>query len=223
MYSNKRKNRGMTLIETLVVISILGIFMAIAIPSVIQSFKVISQVKRLTIRYPSARKALLRMSDKIRRTYPSALKSGVAFVGKSSSVEAGEIMLPYDELSFPVLDTGYSHVRSTHEISYRLDLGSAEGKPAEKRVLRGLVEKRTFIGAIEAAGAEETVWDRIVGLDFRYLNESVGPAEWVEEWPPPSAIKADAVPAAVRITIFVLGDISPEPRSFTTVVNIPSR
>ena len=220
MYSDKRKNRGMTLVETLVVISILGIFMTIAVPSVVKAFKVISQVKQLTIRYPSARKALLRMSDKIRRTYPSALKSGAAFVGKSSSIEAEglEIRLPYDELSFPVLDTGYSHVRSTHEISYRLDLEPAEGK-----VLRGLVEKRTFIGAIEAAGTEEIVWDRIVGLDFRYLNESAEPAEWVEEWPPPSAIKADAVPAAVRITIFVLGDISPEPRTFTTVVNIPSK
>ena len=95
----------MSLIEVIVVIAILGIFMAICVPSVIKSFKVTSQVKKMTVRYPDARKALERMSERIRRTYPAALQSGAAFEGKSSSVEVGGIMLPFDSLSFPVLDT----------------------------------------------------------------------------------------------------------------------
>lgn len=218
MHSRKRKNRGMTLIEVLVVMAILGIFMAIAVPSVIKSFRLISQVKQMTIRYPNARKALGRMSDTIRQTYPAALRSGASFVGKSASLRAGEIMLPSDELSFPVLDTGYSHVRSAHEISYRLELDPAEGE-----TLRGLVERRSFIGAAADAGIEEAMTGKIVGLNFRYLDDSLEPAEWVEEWPPSSSEKTVRVPAAVKITIFTLGAISPKPRSFTTVVNIPSQ
>ena len=212
------KNRGMTLIEVIVVIAILGIFMAICVPSVIKSFKVTSQVKKMTARYPDARKTLGRMSDRIRRTYPAAIQSGAPFEGKSSSVEVGGIMLPSDSLSFPVLDTGYSHVRSAHAISYSLDLVGAEGKAR-----RGLVEKRSFIGAVAEAGIEENMAGNIVGIDFRYLDDSLKPAQWVEIWPPLSAEQVDRVPAAVKITILSLGEISPEPKSFTTVVNIPAR
>ncbi len=218
----KGKTRGMSLIEVIVVISIMGIFMGLAIPSVMQSFKLISRAKQMTARYPDARKTLDRMSKKIRRAFPTTLKSGAEFVGKSASIKAGDIMLPYDELSFPILDTDYAHLRSIHKISYKLDLGS----PEDKTVLRGLVEKRSFIGAVEGAGTEESVWKSVVGLDFRYLDDSAEPAEWIEEWPPPSrgeAVRAARAPAAVRITIFALGVISPEPRTFTTVVNVPSR
>ena len=207
----------MTLVETLVVISVLGIFMAIAIPSVIQSFALISKIKKTTVRYPNARKALGRISDRIRQTYPAASESGIPFVGKSAAIKAGELMLPSDELSFMVLDTGYSHVRSAHKISYRLDLAPEKGE-----TLRGLVEKRSFIGAVEGSGVEETIPGNIVGLDFRYLDDSLEPAEWVEQWPS-AAGGANLAPAAVRITIFAMGEISPEPKSFTTVVNVPSQ
>jgi prepilin-type N-terminal cleavage/methylation domain-containing protein len=208
----------MTLIEVLVVIAILGIFMAICVPSVIKSFRVTSQVKNMTARYPDARKALARISDGIRRTYPTALQSGAAFEGKNSSIEIGGIMLPSDSLSFPVLDTAYSHVRSAHKISYSLDLAGTEGEP-----LRGLVEKRSFFGAVAEAGIEESMPGQIVGLDFRYLDDSLKPAQWVEVWPPSPEEQTDRVPAAVKITIFSLGEVSPEPKSFTTVANIPAR
>jgi prepilin-type N-terminal cleavage/methylation domain-containing protein len=217
MQTGKLKSGGMTLVETLVVVSILGVFMAIAIPSVMQSFTLISQVKKTTVRYPNARKALGRISDKIRQTYPIALESGAPFVGESTAIEAGDLMLPSDELSFMVLDTGYSHVRSAHKISYRLDLDPEKGE-----TLRGLIEERSFVGAVEGAGMEETVPGSIVGLDFRYLDDSTEPAEWVDEWPS-AAGDSNVVPAAVRITIFVLGEISPEPKSFTTVVNVPAQ
>jgi prepilin-type N-terminal cleavage/methylation domain-containing protein len=214
---SRTKRDGMTLIETLVVISILGIFMAIAIPSVIKSFALISQVKKMTARYPNARKSLGRISDRIRQTYPTGIESGAPFVGKSAAIKAGEIMLPSDELSFVVLDTEFSHVRSAHKISYRLDLAPEKGE-----TLRGLVEKRSFMGAVEGSGAEETLYGRIVGLDFRYLDDSIEPAEWVEEWPPAGEEK-NLVPAAVKITVFAMGEISPEPKSFTTIVSVPSQ
>jgi len=218
MRLQEKKNDGMTLVELLVVIAILGIFMAIAVPSVIQSVRVTSQMRNMTERYPNARKALFRMSDMMRRTYPAALESGVPFVGRNASFETGGVMIPADELSFPVMDTGYSHVRSVQEVSYRLDLTPEKGE-----TLKGLVEHRLFVGAGSETGIHETVAGRIMGLDFRYLDDSVEPAAWTEEWPPTSEKKADSLPAAVRITIFVLGDISPRPKSFTTIVNIPSR
>lgn len=222
-----KKDTGMTIIELLVVISILGIFMGIAVPTVIKSFKVISQVKQITVRYPTARKALARISTMIRQTYPAALASGAPFVGRNASFEAGGIMIPSDEISFPVLDTDYAHLRSTQEISYRLDL-IVEGEDSR----RGLVERRSFLGAAPGAGIEETIAGRIIGLDFRYLDDSTEPSRWVETWPPASPQEVDAaqvamqtagLPAAVKITIFILGGISPQPKSFTTVVNIPSR
>lgn len=219
MLFQKKKNDGMTLIELLVVIAILGIFMGIAVPSVIKSVRLTSQVRRMTERYPNARNALTRMSDTIRSTYPAAVKSGIPFVGRNSSLEAGGVMLPSDELSFPVLDTGYSHVRSVQKVSYQLDLNPEKGES-----LRGLVEKRSFAGAAPDTGAEETIAGRIVGLDFRYLDDSVSPQVWAEQWPPASNNKKKKIlPAAVKITIFMLGEISPQPKSFTTIVNIPSK
>ena len=216
------------MIELLVVISILGIFMGIAVPTVIKSFKVISQVKQMTVRYPTARRALARISTMIRQTYPAALvASGAPFVGRNASFEAGGIMIPSDEISFPVLDTDYAHLRSAQEISYRLDL-IVEGEDSR----RGLVERRSFLGAAPGTGIEETIAGRIIGLDFRYLDDSTEPSRWVETWPPASpqeveaaqvAMQTAGLPAAVKITIFILGGISPQPKSFTTVVNIPSR
>lgn len=212
------KDRGMTLLELLVVIAILGIFMSIAVPGVIRSFRLISQVKQTTARYPNARMALERMSETIRHTYPMAQFSGAPFIGKSDSVEASGIMLPYDELSFPILDTSYSHLRSAHKISYKLNL-----EPGEGEALGALIEKRSFIGAAENAGIEETIAEKVVGLDFRYLDDSLVPAEWTDEWPVSPEEETSRVPSAVKITILVLGEISPEPRSFTTVVNIPAQ
>ncbi len=220
------KSGGMTLIELLVAISIFGIFMGIALPSVIKSVHLTSQVRRVTERYPNSRKALNRMADTIRSAYPGAVESDILFVGASSSLEAGGIMIPSDELSFPILDTSYSRLRSVQRISYRVDLSSAEGEP-----LRGLVEHRSFAGAAPDTGVEETVLDRIVGLDFRYLDDSVSPQVWAQQWPPEAEGEAEGeakrktarFPAAVKVTIFVLGDISPQPKSFTTIVNIPSK
>jgi prepilin-type N-terminal cleavage/methylation domain-containing protein len=219
MKPGRKKIRGMTLIEVLVVISILGIFMAIAMPAVMKSFRVTTRVKSMTIRYSDARKALGRISESIRRTYPAGLDHGISFEGKSASIEAGPIMLPHDRLSFPIIDTRYSHLRSAHRISYSLDLNPSEGE-----TLRGLVEKRSFIGAKGEAGVEKTVTGKIVGLDFRYLDDSVDPAQWVEQWPPLNDTAGSGrVPAAIKTTIFVLGEISPEPKSFTTITNIPAR
>jgi prepilin-type N-terminal cleavage/methylation domain-containing protein len=216
----------MTLIELLAAIAVLGIFMGIALPSVIKSVHLTSQVRHVTERYPNSRKALNRMADTIRSAYPGAVESDILFVGASSSLEAGGIMIPSDELSFPILDTSYAHFRSVQRISYRVDLSSVEGEP-----LRGLVEHRSFAGAAPGTGMEETVLDRIVGLDFRYLDDSVSPQVWAQQWPPEAEGEAAGeaerkiarFPAAVKVTIFVLGDISPRPTSFTTIVNIPSK
>jgi len=226
MKAARGKNGGMTLVELLVTIAILGIFMGIALPSVIKSVQLTSQVRRMTERYPNARKALNRMADMIRSAYPGAIESDILFIGASASLEAGGIMIPFDKLSFPILDTSYSHLRSVQRISYRVDLSSVEGEP-----LRGLVEHRSFAGAAPDTGVEETVLDRIVGLDFRYLDDSVSPQVWAQQWPPEAEGEAEGkaegktarFPAAVKVTIFVLGDISPRPKSFTTIVNIPSK
>jgi prepilin-type N-terminal cleavage/methylation domain-containing protein len=112
MRSSTSKNHGMTLIETLVVISILGIFMAIAIPSVIKSFTLITQIKKMTVRYPNARKALVRMSDTMRRAYPAAPESSTPFVGKSASIEAGDLVLPSDEYRIVWISTQEKGKRS---------------------------------------------------------------------------------------------------------------
>jgi hypothetical protein len=93
------------------------------------------------------------------------------------------------------------------------------------------VEHRSFAGAAPGTGVEETVLDRIVGLDFRYLDDSVSPQVWAQQWPPEAEGEAEGeaerkiarFPAAVKVTIFVLGDISPQPKSFATIVNIPSK
>jgi type II secretory pathway pseudopilin PulG len=231
MYSQLERNAGTTLIEIIVAILILGIFMAIAIPGITNSFQTIDQTKRLTARYPAVRRGLDTMSSGIRQTYPAALSQDSPFVGRDGSFEAGGIKLPSDELSFPVLDTSYAHVRSTQLVSYRLQLN-----PEEEDSPRGLVQTRSFLGTDARRVMQETVLERVVGLDFAYLDDSIEPPRWVGVWPPASsqsAASSDAtaatpqdgmrVPGAVRITILVPGEISPKPRSFTTIVNIPAR
>jgi len=241
------RNEGMTLIEIIVVIMILGIFMAIAVPGITKSFRAMDQAKRLTARYPRARAALDQISNMLRQTYPAAFSAESAFIGRSSSFEAGGIKLPSDELTFPVLDTKYAHVRSAQMVSYQLEL-----KPSEEDSARGLVQRRTFLGTGSTTIIEETVLERVVGLDFNYLDDSTDPPQWVNEWPPPAAEgegsssllkeavekirevvsgaptaaapeNVNRVPGAVKITIYVPGEISPKPKSFTTVTNIPAR
>lgn len=223
MQSRRGKTGGMTIIELLVVIAILGIFMGIAIPSVTRSFQSMEQAKKVTSRYPDAWRALDRVSNMLRQTFPEALTSGEAFVGRSGSYDAGGAMIPSDELRFPILDTGYDRVGSVQRISYRLDLSSGqEGSPMS------LVQTRSSLGAAAEAGVTETLLPGAVGLDFSYLDGSSDPPEWVQEWPPlPAqavATSTDSVrlPKAVKVTVFMLGAISPQPTSFTTVVNVPS-
>ena len=86
MHVRMRKTSGTTVIEIVVVIAILGIFMAIAIPAVTKSFRLMSQTKRLTARYPNARRALDRVSDMVQQTYPAALASGVSFIGRAPTI-----------------------------------------------------------------------------------------------------------------------------------------
>lgn len=247
MQSKLRRDEGMTLIEVLVVIMILGIFMAIAVPGIIKSFKAMDQAKRLTARYPNAHKALNQMSNMLRHTYPTALSPTSAFIGRNLSIEAGGIKLPCDELNFPVLDTTYAHVRSAQRITFKL-----ESNPAEQNSPSGLVQTRLFLDTASTTAVKETVLERVVGLEFSYLDGSTDPPQWVNEWPPASpdeegaplepkesaettqeavsdipvaATQEDSirVPDAVKITIYVPGEVSPKPKSFTTVINIPAR
>jgi prepilin-type N-terminal cleavage/methylation domain-containing protein len=235
MQSGKKKNSGMTILELVVVIAVFGIFMGIAIPSVSQSFRSISQAKRLTSRYPDARRALDAISEMVRRTYPPALSADTAFIGRSNLRDVGGLRIPSDELTFPVLDTDYARLRAVQKISYRLEENAGEaGAPV------GLVQTRSFLGASAEAGITGTVLETAAGLDFKYLDDSVTPSQWLDEWPPasgepnaagtvrPSASGAsDAqsirLPKAVKITVFTLGEISRRPTSFTTTVNIPSK
>lgn len=222
MQSRLEKAEGMTIVELLVVIAILGIFMGIAIPSVSRSFRSMDQAKRMTARYPDAWRALEQVSNMLRQTFPAAIASGEAFVGRSGAYAAGGAMIPSDELRFPILDTAYGHVGSAQRISYRLDLGSGqEDSPMS------LVQTRSSLGAAAEAGVKETLLPGAMGLDFSYLDGSSDPPEWVQEWPPLPAQEAtvpDSVrlPKAVKVTVFMLGAISPRPTSFTTVVNVPS-
>jgi hypothetical protein len=96
--------------------------------------------------------------------------------------------------------------------------------------MRGLVQTRSFLGAAPETGIKETILERAVGLDFSYLDGSLDPPQWVNEWPPASTDETGPkapphetrVPSAVKMTIFMLGEISPKPKSFTTVINIPA-
>lgn len=218
----------MTLIELVVIIAILSIFMGIAIPTVAKSFQSTAQARKITSRYPEAWRALNQVSESIRETYPTALSSGGAFSGRNGSYDLGAVNLPSDELFFPVLDTGYAHLGSVHRVTYRLELNpQAEDSP------KGLVRIRAALGAANDAGAKESILDEVIGLDFKYLDDSAASPEWVQEWPPPDFDRGGGpespesahtrLPRAVRITIFVLGDSSGRPSPFTTVVNIPSR
>jgi prepilin-type N-terminal cleavage/methylation domain-containing protein len=223
----QRTEKGMTIIEMIVFIAILGIFMAIAIPSVIKSSRTMAQAKRLTARYPNAHRALEEMSDMLRRAYPEALDAGESFVGINGSYDAGTYTLPSDQLIFPALDTNYSHLRSVQRISFGLDK-----HPESNTSIMDLVQTRSFLGASADTGIKESILQNAVGLDLWYLDDTADPPEWVNYWPPvveetPASDTEqhtrEILPGAVKITVFMLGDISRQPTSFTTVVNIPSR
>jgi prepilin-type N-terminal cleavage/methylation domain-containing protein len=235
MKMHATRKSGMTMIETLVVIAILGIFMAIAVPGVVRSFRVMRQVKELTSRYPSAHRAMNRISATVREAYPEALLKGEAFVGRSGVYQAGGTVLPSDELSVPVLDTKYAHLSSVQTVTYQVKAASIE-----EESLPTLVERRSFFGAAPDTGTEEIIPGGVVGLDFAYLDDAAEPPQWVTAWPPDEAAEAEPemtedqppageevrqsprLPAAVKITVFISQEFSREPKSFTTIVNVPS-
>jgi len=232
--------------EVLVVIAILGIFMALAIPSITRSFRTMERAKILTSRYPDAWRALDRVSSMVRQTYPAALAAGGSFVGRHDSYELGGMKIPSDELSFPVLDTGLATSGSVQEITYRLEL-----TPPSENAPAGLVQTRSPLGAAET-GLKETILKKAIGLDFSYLDDSVNPPQWVPEWPPARAAannppapsspgvagvaeggqaaggagstpQSVRVPQAVKVTVYMVGATLKQPITFTTVVNVRSR
>lgn len=215
MQMRERKEAGMTIIEMLVVIAILGIFMGIAIPSVVKSFTTMQQAKRITVSYPEAWRALNRVSEMVRQTYPLAASTEASFQGRNGSYDAGEIKIPSDELTFLVFDTGYARFGSVQKISYRLE-PRAEDSPG------GLVQIRSALGS-EDTGVRETLLKSAVGLDFSYLDGSVEPWQWVQQWPASQqGAELTRPPKAVKITVFMLKQMAREPKSFTTIVNVPS-
>lgn len=217
MPARATSKKGMTVLELLVVIAVLGIFMAIAIPSVTKSFSSMARAKKSTARYPNVRRALGEISDTLRQAY-SAAGAGHAFVGNNGSYEAGGLMFPADTLSFQVMDTRYSSIGSVQQISYALEL-----PPPSSNADRGVVQKRSPLGAPEA-GIEESLLSEAIALGFRYLDDSQDPPAWVQEWPPKgTASDAADLPAAVEVTVYVLGGISSQPAPFRAVVNLPSQ
>lgn len=215
------------MVEVLVVIAILGIFMALAIPSVTKSFRTMERARTLTSRYPDALKALDKVSSTVKQTYPAALAAGGLFVGRHDSYELGGMKIPSDELRFPVLDTGFAASGSSvQQITYRLEL-----TPPSENAPTGLVQTRSALGAPAEAGLKETVLKRAIGLDFSYLDDSVTPPQWVSEWPPPGAGQSASaspapqsarVPQAVKVTVYMVGAALKEPITFTTVVDVRS-
>jgi prepilin-type N-terminal cleavage/methylation domain-containing protein len=227
----KLKTRtGMTILELLVVIAVLGIFMGIAIPSVMKSFTLMARAKKSAARYPDVRRALGAMSDTIRQAYTAA-EAGTGLVGRDGSYEAAGIMLPADEMHFFVLDSRYSRIGSVQEIDYALQLNPAQGDSE-----RGVVQSRSPLSAPDA-GIREALLPEAVALDFRYLDNSQKPPAWVQEWPPKKANAnipytaeaetaspaAPEMPAAVEITVYLLGGASSQPSPFRAVVNLPSQ
>lgn len=203
----------MTIIETVVVIAILGIFMGIAAPSIMKSHRAMKQAERITLRYPDAWHALDEVSTTLRQTYPKPVAK-VSFTGHNSSYEAGGIMIPSDELSFPVFDTEYAAFGTVQKLSYRFER-------TENEAAGTLVQIRSsFAGDSEAEGVRETLLEGVIGFDVSYLDGSVEPMQWVTQWPPDT--HATSRPKAVKVTVLMLQDLALAPTAFSTVVNLPT-
>lgn len=231
MKKSLRAASGMTMLELIVAIAIFGIFMALAIPTVTKSITSMGRVKSSTAAYPEARRALGAVSDALRQAY-IASDAGVYFDGKSSSYEAGGIMFPADEISFPMLDSRYARLGSVQNMSFKLEL-----TPTVNDTLHGLIQTRAPAGAPPGSGLRESLLEEAIGLDLKYLDTSQDPPAWVQEWPPEketltmtSEPQAPAqapsaqylLPAAVEVTIYVLGKVSVQPIPFRMIVNIPA-
>ncbi len=213
----RHSSAGMTIVETVVVIAILGIFMAIAVPSVMKAYRAMKQAERITLRYPNAWHALDTISTTLRRAYPQRV-ANVAFEGRNDSYEAGGIKIPSDALSFPVFDTAYAAFGSVQKLSYRLERPQDGGVGA-------LVQIRSSIAGDDVeGGVRETLIEGIIGFDISYLDGSVEPEQWVTQWPPvsePATSQPDR-PKAVRMTVLLLQDLALAPTAFSTVVNVPT-
>jgi prepilin-type N-terminal cleavage/methylation domain-containing protein len=233
MRKNSISHSGMTILELLVVIAVFGMFMAIAIPTVLKSMTAMGRVKNSTAVYPNATRALSHICDNLRQAYAGGETAG-EFAVKNSSYEAGGLKFPSDEINFPLMDSQYASLGSVQRMSYKLELS-----PTPNDSLRGLVQTRSPIGAPAEAGIRESLLREAIGFDVRYLDDSQVPPEWVQQWPPeksvaeaaassPSAkaeepaVVSDPLPAAVEVTIYVVGKISRQPTPFRMVVNLPA-
>jgi len=227
MRANRTASGGMTILELLVVIAVMGIFMGIAIPSVMKSFTAMERAKKTAAQYPDARRALGAVSDTLRRTYP-ATDAGAQFVGRNNSYEAGGVRFPLDEIRFAVMDDRFAAIGSVQNIMYSLQLPPA---PPDSR---GLMQTRSPLEGPVDSGIRESLLSDAIAFDARYLDDSQDPPEWVQEWPPQRGAvgsvlshlgltqEADLLPAAVEITVYTLKAGSSQPMPFRTVVNLPS-
>jgi prepilin-type N-terminal cleavage/methylation domain-containing protein len=232
MRKKSTSHSGMTILELLVVIAVFGMFMAIAIPTVLKSLTAMGRVKNSTAVYPDAARALSDICDSLRQAYAGG-EAAAEFTVKNSSYEAGGLKFPSDEINFPIMDTRYASLGSVQRMSYRLELS-----PTLNDSLRGLVQTRSPIGAPAEAGIRQSLLREAIGFDVRYLDDSHDPPEWVQQWPPEksaqadtpsprgaaegSAVISDPLPTAVEVTIYVMGKISRQPTPFRMVVNLPA-
>lgn len=232
MRKKTTSHSGMTILELLVVIAVFGMFMAIAIPTVLKSLTAMGRVKSSTAVYPDAARALSAVCDSLRQAYAGG-DAASEFTAKNSSYEAGGLKFPSDEIDFPIMDTRYASLGSVQRMSYRLELS-----PTLSDSLRGLVQTRSPIGAPPEAGVRQSLLREAIGFDVRYLDDSLDPPEWVQQWPPQKSAQAgisstdvakekgggvsDPLPAAVEVTVYVVGKISRQPTPFRMVVNLPA-
>lgn len=193
-----RHRRGMTLIETLVMLGLTGIFGGIALPMIRTTTRGIRRNQDFAAQFVIGRQALDDVSAQIRQIAPLPGGAGAILVGEDGA-EPNTIR---DRLTMTGTSLAQLRAGALSTVDYYIEPDATGARVLWKRT-RAL-DGRTHVRAVGR---------NIVGFDVAYLAAG----EWHRAWSGPE------LPDAVRVVVHVIPFPGARSRTMFTEVNVPGR
>lgn len=194
----RRSRRGMTLVETIVMLGLLGIFGTIAVPVFQRTLRGIRRSQGYAGQFEVGRKALRALTTHVHQRAALPGTAGPSLAG----VDGGAGAAAHDQLTLTATDFSQLGRGTIFTVDYFLrPADRASGTPAH------LMRRLT---APDGSSREVPVGMNVVGFDCAYLADGI----WHETWDAPT------LPEAVRLAVYMAHQPGARPRALYTEVNL---
>lgn len=187
---SRRPSRGMTIVETLVMLGLLGIFGSIAYPILTRTMQGIRRNQQYAVQFERGRDALRALGTQLRQAAALPNQTGPTLSGS----DGGSGPAAQDRLVLTAADLGHLPRGSVFTVEYLVG-------PA------GLVKR---LQAPDGTAHDQLVAQGVIGLDCAFLADG----RWAEEW------AAETLPDAVRLIVWVTRAPGAPATAMFTEVNV---